>query len=135
MRLLCHNTPVPIALDEELIGFFDDDEKRYLLETIQPQYIILKPGLLGGFEVCDTWISIAQAGNIGYWLTSALETNVGLNAIANYAYLQQLTLQQGLGTGQLFHNNIPSPLSISNAQLANDPTQKWDLHKIDDCLM
>lgn len=114
MAELCNKTPFPIALDEELIGIVDHES---LLKAIKPQYIILKPSLLGGFKVCDSWISHASKNNIGWWVTSALESNVGLNAIAQYTSTFDLTMPQGLGTGSLYTNNINSPLEIKGENL------------------
>lgn len=132
MRSLCANTPVPIALDEELIGVNTYEEKRKMLEYIMPQYIILKPTLLGGFKSSMEWVEIAEELNIGWWLTSALESNIGLNAICQFS--QHLTAKgyQGLGTGKLYHNNIDSPLNISNGQIAYDQHLTWDLSFLND---
>lgn len=112
MKTLCEKTPLPIALDEELIGIKDLTEKRALLATIQPQYIILKPSLVGGFSGTDEWINAAEENGIQWWITSALESNVGLNAIAQYTFTKNNPLPQGLGTGQLFTNNTESTLRI-----------------------
>lgn len=128
MTELCQKSPIPIALDEELIGNFDLSEKRQLLEQIKPQYIILKPSLIGGFNAADTWINLAEKLKIGWWATSALESNIGLNAIAQWTAQKKTTLPQGLGTGQLYTNNIPSPLEIRDAQLFYNPTKKWTLN-------
>lgn len=117
MRRLCASTPLPIALDEELIGIESIEEKQVLLEKIQPQYIILKPSLVGGFKSCDEWISVAESLGISWWVTSALESNIGLNAIAQYTYEKNNPLPQGLGTGQLYTNNIPSGLELLNDKL------------------
>jgi o-succinylbenzoate synthase len=117
MRDLCKITPLPIALDEELIGITDLDQKRTLLETIRPQYIILKPSLIGGFKGTDEWIALAEELSIAWWITSALESNVGLNAIAQYTYSKNNPMPQGLGTGQLYTNNVPSGLTIENGHL------------------
>ncbi|PKQ46557.1 o-succinylbenzoate synthase [Confluentibacter flavum] len=125
MTLLCQQTPLPIALDEELIGIFDVTQKNMLLQTIKPQYIILKPSLVGGFKGCDAWIDIADKKNIGWWITSALESNVGLNAIAQYTYMKQNIMPQGLGTGSLFTNNFDSPLVVKNGTLHYDNSKKW----------
>jgi len=103
MALLCKQTPLPIALDEELIGVFSVTKKAQLLQTIQPQYIILKPSLIGGFKSSDEWIKLSEEYHIGWWMTSALESNVGLNAIAQYTYTKQSNMPQGLGTGSLDH--------------------------------
>ena len=120
MARLCKNTPLPIALDEELIGVNDLTEKNGLLDTIQPQYIILKPSLHGGISGTREWIKLAKERGIGSWITSALESNIGLNAIAQLTadiYGPHITMAQGLGTGQLFSDNIPMPLEIRGEQL------------------
>ncbi len=117
MRDLCKNTPLPIALDEELIGITAIAKKRELLTTIQPHYIILKPSLIGGLSGTDDWIKVAEENAINWWITSALESNVGLNAIAQYTFTKNSPLPQGLGTGQLFTNNTPSELVIHNGHL------------------
>ncbi|KPE52083.1 o-succinylbenzoate synthase [Chryseobacterium indologenes] len=117
MASLCAVTPTPIALDEELIGIIDPEEKRKLLETIKPQYIILKPALAGGFSGSDEWISLAGSMNIGWWITSALESNIGLNAIAQYTFTKKSPMPQGLGTGSLFVNNFESSLDLRNELL------------------
>lgn len=112
MARLCRLSPIPIALDEELIGFHSDDFKTRLLDTISPTYIILKPSLCGGFEESDRWIELAENRNIGWWATSALESNIGLNAIAQWVARYNPTMPQGLGTGALYTNNFPSPLQL-----------------------
>ena len=120
MARLCKNSPLPIALDEELIGVYDLTEKNQLLDTIQPQYIILKPSLHGGISGTREWIKLAKERGIGSWITSALESNIGLNAIAQLTadiYGPHITMAQGLGTGQLFSDNIPMPLEIRGEQL------------------
>lgn len=117
MAELCSETPTPIALDEELIGIVDPDEKKKLLESIKPQYIILKPALVGGFSGSDEWISFAESMNIGWWITSALESNIGLNAIAQYTFTKKSPMPQGLGTGALFVNNFESNLELRNELL------------------
>jgi len=126
MAELCKNTPIPIALDEELIGVFSLQEKEQLLQKIQPQYIILKPSFVGGFRGAKEWISIAEKLKIGWWVTSALESNIGLNAIAQWTYLQQNSMPQGLGTGGLYTNNFDSPLTVSNGQLWYMQNLKWE---------
>lgn len=128
MAKLCENTPLPIALDEELIGVFNEENKQELLSTINPQYIILKPSFIGGFKGSDTWINLAEKQNIGWWITSALESNVGLNAIAQYTYLKEVTMPQGLGTGSLFTNNISSPLTVKNGTLQYNTNLNWDFN-------
>lgn len=117
MAELCKESPIPIALDEELIGISSYTEKEKLVSTIRPQYLILKPALLGGFKHCEEWIEIANKYNIGWWITSALESNIGLNAIAQWTFTLNSKLPQGLGTGQLYTNNIPSPLIIEESKL------------------
>ena len=128
MAKLCENTPLPIALDEELIGVFNEDKKQELLRVINPQYIILKPSFIGGFKGSNTWITLAEKQNIGWWITSALESNVGLNAIAQYTYLKEVTMPQGLGTGSLFTNNISSPLTVKNGTLQYNTNLNWDFN-------
>lgn len=125
MARLCESTPLPIALDEELIGVFDVTNKKELLQTIQPQYIILKPSLVGGFAGSNEWITISENNNIGWWITSALESNVGLNAIAQWTYTLQSKMPQGLGTGSLFTNNFESPLEVKNGHLQYNTTGSW----------
>jgi o-succinylbenzoate synthase len=126
MQDLCKNTPVPIALDEELIGVLKESEQKALLDQIQPQYIILKPSLLGGFQATSQWIDLAKKRNIGYWITSCLESNIGLNAIAQYTYGQNIKMPQGLGTGSLYDNNIPSPLYLEGEYIRYDEAGDWD---------
>lgn len=117
MASLCQNAPTPIVLDEELIGIIKTSEKEELLDFIKPQYIILKPSLIGGFGGSNEWISLSEKRNIGWWVTSALESNIGLNAIAQYTYTKKNTIPQGLGTGGLFTNNLPSDLQVIGEQL------------------
>ena len=125
MATLCQESPIPIALDEELIGIFTVEEKETLLQQIKPQYIILKPSLIGGFKGIQEWITLAQKYHIGWWITSALESNVGLNAIAQWTFLQPNTMPQGLGTGALYTNNFDSPLEVSNGQLWYNTNLEW----------
>lgn len=127
MAELCQNTPVPIALDEELIGVIEYTDKYKLLKRIMPQYIILKPTLVGGFQQCREWIENANRLKIGWWMTSALESNIGLNAITQFAAEFNNNMPQGLGTGQLYYNNIPSPLEISQGKIYHNPLNAWDL--------
>ena len=126
MAELCEKTPFPIALDEELIGVFSAQEKQDLLTKIQPQFIILKPSFVGGFRGTNEWIAIAEKLNIGWWITSALESNIGLNAIAQWTYLQNNKMPQGLGTGALYTNNFECPLKVENGNLWYDKNVKWD---------
>jgi len=126
MAILCEQTPLPIALDEDLIGVFSIRQKQELLQITRPHYIILKPSLVGGFTGSDEWISIAEELQIGWWITSALESNVGLNAIAQYTFSKQSNMYQGLGTGGLFTNNFPSPLQVKNGTLRYNNITNWD---------
>jgi L-alanine-DL-glutamate epimerase-like enolase superfamily enzyme len=127
MAELCQSTPLPIALDEELIGHPDYMDKFRLLKKIAPQYIILKPTLLGGFKQCREWIEIAKRLNIGWWMTSALESNIGLNAITQFTAEYQNLMPQGLGTGSLFDNNLTSPLEINKGKVLYNQSVDWDL--------
>ena len=128
MAELCAKTPLPIALDEELIGVFSSKEKGKIITSINPQYIILKPSLIGGFAGSQEWINLAAQNNIDWWITSALESNVGLNAIAQFTHTLQSKLPQGLGTGGLFTNNFESPLEVKNGTLQYNPTKNWDFN-------
>ena len=125
MAELCKVTPFSIALDEELIGVFNLAEKEQLLEKIKPQYIILKPSFIGGFRGTQEWISLAEKHKIGWWITSALESNIGLNAIAQWTFLQQNLMPQGLGTGALYTNNCDCPLEVSEGQLWYKKELDW----------
>lgn len=127
MSELCKRTPLPIALDEELIGVVDLEEKRKLLDKIRPQYIILKPSLVGGIKGSLEWIESANELKIGWWITSALESNIGLNAIAQWTYTLGTTLPQGLGTGALYTNNFSSPLIVKNGALWYNPGLGWKI--------
>ena len=128
MAELCQKTPLPIALDEELIGVFDVTNKAEILQTICPQYLIFKPSLIGGFRGTSEWISLAEEKNINWWITSALESNVGLNAIAQFTYTLQNDMPQGLGTGGLFTNNIDAPLRVRNGHLQYNPEIDWNFN-------
>jgi len=130
MTVLCKSTPFPIALDEELIGVFGHSEKEALLQKIRPQYIILKPSLVGGFKGTLEWITIAHSLNIGWWITSALESNIGLNAITQFTYTLQNPLPQGLGTGGLYTNNFPCPLEINSGYIQYNSSKNWDISSI-----
>lgn len=125
MAKLCEEAPLPIALDEELIGVFSEEKKQELLQTIKPQYIILKPSLVGGFTGSQQWIHSAESLNIKWWITSALESNIGLNAISQWTYMLKNKMPQGLGTGSLFTNNFSSPLSVKNGTLHYNSKQPW----------
>ena len=125
---VCRHSPVPVALDEELIGLEDAARPEALLDAVRPAYLVLKPTLLGGHAATRRWVARAEARGLGWWMTSALESNVGLNAVA------QLTAEypvgdfaQGLGTGQLYHNNLAAPLRIAAGQLRYDPAGAWEM--------
>ena len=125
MASLCESSPLKIALDEELIGVNDLEKKSELIETIKPPYIILKPSLVGGFSGSKEWISIAENNNANWWITSALESNVGLNAISQFTYTLNNSMPQGLGTGGLFTNNFDSPLEVENGRLNYNTNLEW----------
>jgi len=127
MAELCKTTPIPIALDEELIGVFSLEDKEALLLKIKPQYIILKPSFVGGFRGTQEWINLANKYQIGWWITSALESNIGLNAIAQWTFLQQNSMPQGLGTGGLYTNNFEAPLVVINGELCYDNNLQWEV--------
>ncbi len=127
MARLCREAPFPLALDEELIGLDPEGDGSGLLGTVKPQFLILKPGLLGGFEVCNRWIELAGNSGTGWWVTSALESSVGLNAIAQWTFHQKSSLTQGLGTGSIYRNNLASPLQTEGSRLWYRREQGWDL--------
>ncbi len=127
MANLCAQSPIPIALDEELIGVTDFTHQEQLLQLVKPQYIVLKPSLLGGIHDTRAWILLAQTTHTGWWITSALESNVGLNAIAQFTATQNTLIPQGLGTGQIYENNIASPLYINKNQLWYNQNSQWNL--------
>lgn len=131
MKKLCAISPVPVALDEELIEISDRKEKEKLLDTICPHYIILKPTLLGGIQASEEWISLAEKRGIGWWVTSALESNIGLNAISQWVATLNTSNFQGLGTGALFEKNIESPLVVSEGLIWYDTEKNWDLKLIE----
>jgi o-succinylbenzoate synthase len=126
LKQIIKNSPIPIALDEELIGVFEN-EKEKLLEDLNPHLIVLKPTLLGGLKATKEWIEIAENQEISWWITSALESNIGLNAIAQFTAEFDNKLPQGLGTGQLYLNNIESPLEIKNGSLYFNQNMGWNL--------
>jgi o-succinylbenzoate synthase len=125
MPELCADSPIPIALDEELIGVYGSEKKRDLLTRIKPQFIILKPTLHGGFFGSQEWIELAENQNIAWWITSALESNVGLNAIAQFTAQYHIEMPQGLGTGMLYTDNIESPLTINQGFLSYNLQAEW----------
>ncbi len=130
MALLCEETPLPIALDEELIGVFDVTKRTKMLQIIKPQYIILKPSLVGGFKESLEWIELAKEYGIGWWVTSALESNIGLNAIAQWTATLKSSMPQGLGTGGLFTNNFDSPLEVNKGRLFYNKNKNWNFNLI-----
>jgi L-alanine-DL-glutamate epimerase-like enolase superfamily enzyme len=126
MAVLCNESPIPVALDEELIGDFSPGDKLMLIQRTMPAYIILKPSLTGGFGSCLEWISAAERNKVGWWATSALESNIGLNAIAQWVAMLSNDKVQGLGTGNLYSNNIGSPLTLDGPNLYYDPAKTWE---------
>lgn len=121
MSELCRISPTPIALDEELIGIYNQEEKERMLDTIKPAYIILKPALCGGFSGAEEWIRLAEERGTGWWVTSALESNVGLNALAQWTATLNPKMPQGLGTGALYTNNFSTPLTLESDRLTFNP--------------
>lgn len=130
MAKLCEESPLDIALDEELIPILASSEKQELLAQIRPQYIILKPSLVGGFAASEEWIDIANSFGINWWATSALESNIGLNAISQWTDYMKVEGHQGLGTGSLYVNNIESPLEIRGEQIFYNPAKDWNLDEL-----
>lgn len=122
---LCRRSPIDIALDEELIGYRTEAEAADLLDRIRPQYIILKPALIGGTGAADTYVSLAESMGMGWWATSALESNIGLNAIAQWVATKKTSMPQGLGTGRLYNNNVSSPLEVRGDRLFHNPSPGW----------
>lgn len=125
MAALCRVTPLDIALDEELIGLVDPKKQEEMLDSIRPQHIILKPSLVGGWAQSKRWIDLAQKRDIGWWVTSALESNIGLNAISQWTYKLKSDQYQGLGTGALYTNNIDSPLEVHRGTINYNPNKPW----------
>ncbi|HRH68093.1 MAG TPA: o-succinylbenzoate synthase [Flavobacteriales bacterium] len=132
MAELCERSPVPIALDEDLIGLNTAITRSDLLDHVKPKYIVIKPSLVGGWEATRQWIALAEARGIGWWITSALESNIGLNAIAQFTATLRVTMAQGLGTGSVYSNNIPSPLLAGSGVLRYQPEMAWDLSSLDE---
>jgi len=127
MADICRRSPIDIALDEELIGMTSPGDAESMLSYIRPQYIILKPALCGGLSGADMWADTAERLGIGWWATSALESDIGLYAIARWVSARGVSMPQGLGTGQLYHNNIPSPLQLRGDRLWCDPQRQWQI--------
>ena len=125
MEELCRKSPIPVAFDEELIGVTSREEKTRLLEKLKPPFIVLKPTLHGGLKSCEEWISIAESLKIGWWITSALESSIGLNALCQFAANYQTELPQGLGTGTIYDNNFESPLTVKDGNIFYDQNADW----------
>jgi len=130
MAALCAKTPLPIALDEELIGVYNLAEKKKLLETVQPQYLIFKPSFIGGYKGTTEWIDLCKVNAIDWWITSALESNIGLNAIAQWTATLENHMHQGLGTGQLYTNNFESPLLVKDGGIYYQQNNQWKLDNL-----
>ena len=125
MEELCRKSPIPVAFDEELIGIGPGKNKAGLLQKLKPQFIVLKPTLHGGLRGCAEWITIAEGLNIGWWITSALESSIGLNAICQFTANYQINIPQGLGTGMIYENNIDSPLTVKEGKIFYDRNAEW----------
>lgn len=130
MAEICARTPVPIALDEDLIGLNTWALKKGLLDMVRPQHIVIKPSMVGGWAAVQEWITLAEERGIGWWITSALESSIGLNAIAQWTATLNTGVPQGLGTGSVYTDNFPSPLIVRNADLHYRPEAAWDLHRL-----
>ena len=125
MEEVCHKSPIPVAFDEELIAVSARDKKISLLRKLKPRYIVLKPTLHGGFNGCAEWIALAEAQNIGWWMTSALESSIGLNAISQFTAEYNPQMPQGLGTGEIYSNNFSSPLTVREGSIFYDRSAGW----------
>jgi o-succinylbenzoate synthase len=130
MEQLCARSPVPIAFDEELIGYTGEESMEQLLLRMRPKFIVLKPTLHGGLSGCSSWINIAEKYGIGWWITSALESSIGLNAICQFTANYPIAIPQGLGTGAIYQYNFDSPLRVKNGTIFLDASQPWDLHEL-----
>jgi o-succinylbenzoate synthase len=127
MAGLCEKSPIPIAFDEELIRHENADSKKQLLQKMKPAFIVLKPTLHGGLSGCTQWIDIAESLGVGWWVTSALESNIGLNSICQFTANYPIRIPQGLGTGAIYENNIDSPLKVENGSISFDPAKVWNV--------
>ena len=127
MEELCRKSPIPVAFDEELIGITPSTDKQELLERLKPQYIVLKPTLHGGLASCAEWIRIAESQNIGWWITSALESSIGLNAICQFTAQYNVQIPQGLGTGEIYDDNFDSPLIVRDGRIFYDSRNQWSV--------
>jgi O-succinylbenzoate synthase len=131
MAELCERSPIAIALDEDLIGLNQRDARMDLLQNVKPQHIVIKPSLVGGWTAAQEWITLAKEHGIGWWITSALESSIGLNAIAQWTATLGVQVPQGLGTGRVYVDNIPSPLEVERGALWYRPEKAWDLARLD----
>lgn len=131
MQFLCQVSPLPIALDEELIGKFSMEEKARTLDAIHPQFIVIKPTLTGGYSGAEEWIKLAEERNIGWWITSSLESNIGLNALAQWTATLGNKMPQGLGTGTLFTNNLDAPIYLEGDKLRYNPELTLNRQQLD----
>jgi O-succinylbenzoate synthase len=125
MEELCRKSPIPVAFDEELIGKVTTEEKVQMLDSLKPHFIILKPTLHGGFQGCEEWITLAESRGIGWWITSALESNIGLNAICQFTARYPVTIPQGLGTGSIYSDNFTSPLAVEQGNIFYNKKERW----------
>ncbi len=130
MEELCATSPLPIALDEDLIGLNTRDAKADLLDAVRPRYIVIKPSMVGGWASAEEWIALARSRSIGWWITSALESSIGLNAVAQWTATLDVDRAQGLGTGGVYVDNIPAPLEAVRGELRFRPEREWDLSRI-----
>lgn len=126
MEELCRKSPIPVALDEELIGKYRTEQKIHLLQSLKPPFIILKPTLHGGLQGCAEWIELARINGAGWWITSALESNIGLNAICQFTANFEISIPQGLGTGAIYTDNVESPLAVKNGTISSRQDAYWD---------
>jgi O-succinylbenzoate synthase len=126
MEELCRSSPVPVAFDEELIAITSPEEKSRLVKKLKPRYLVLKPTLHGGLRGCDEWIALAESEKMGWWITSALESSIGLNAICQFTANYKNELYQGLGTGRIYENNIRSPLTVKEGKIFSDSALSWE---------
>jgi L-alanine-DL-glutamate epimerase-like enolase superfamily enzyme len=127
---VCSESPIPIAFDEELIGLHSFESKEEMLDRLMPQFIVVKPSLHGGLSGADEWIQLAENRSIGWWITSALESNIGLNAICQFTANYPISMHQGLGTGMIYERNIPSPLTVNDGSIFLDDDLSWDVTMI-----
>jgi o-succinylbenzoate synthase len=125
MEELCRKSPIPVAFDEELINKISTEQKEQMLDTLKPQFIILKPMLHGGLQGCEEWISLAESRGIGWWITSALESNIGLNAVCQFTANYDVSIPQGLGTGAIYADNFTAPLEVQQGNIFYQQKSGW----------